>query len=116
MSGEEQKLRDLSKWRKPKRYQAKLLGEAAGRIFEKEISPKHARYEKISHIWEELLPRELAKHCWIDNFVGGQLQVKVETPAHLYELKMCSESLLEELNRNIGGARIRKIKLALDVQ
>ena len=116
MSGEEQKLRDISKWRKPKRYRAKSLGEVAGRLFEKEISPKHARYEKISQIWEELLPRELAKHCRIDNFIGGQLRVKADSPAYLYELQMCSESLLEELNRNFGGARIREIKLSLDAQ
>ena len=116
MDNGDQRLRDLNKWRKPKRYQAKLLGEAAGELFEKKISPKHARYEKISQIWEELLPRELAKHCRIDNFVGGQLRVKVDSPAHLYELKTCSESLLEELNRNFSGARIREIKLSLATQ
>lgn len=116
MSGEEQKLRDICKWRKRKRYSVKSLGDMAGELFERNISPKHAKYEKISQIWEELLPRELAKHCWIDNFNGGHLKVKVDSPAYLYELKMCSESLLEELNRNFAGARIREIKLSLATQ
>ena len=114
MDNGDQRLRDLSKWRKKKRYPAKSLGDVTGELFTKDISPKHAKYERISLIWEELLPKNLAKHCWIDNFVGGQLKIKVDSPAYLYELQTCSESLLEELNRNIGGARIREIKLSLE--
>ena len=89
------------------------LGDTLRELMEHQISPRQARLGPIFELWSQLLPTELARHCKLSDVSGGQLKVLVDSPAHLYELKLCSSELLEELQRQCPRAKIKGIKFVV---
>ncbi|MHC4572739.1 MAG: DciA family protein [Planctomycetota bacterium] len=89
------------------------LGDTVRQLMEDRISPRQARFESVARLWSGLLPVELGRHCRLTEISGGQLKVLADSPAYLYELRLCSPQLLKELQRRCPQARIRKIKLAI---
>ncbi|MHC4074860.1 MAG: DciA family protein [Planctomycetota bacterium] len=76
------------------------------------ISPKQARFSAVKKIWTQLLPAELQRHCRITDISGGQLKIEVDLPAYIYELKLCSSELLEQINSQCPRAGIKQIKFS----
>jgi predicted nucleic acid-binding Zn ribbon protein len=74
------------------------------------ISPKQARFSAVKKIWTQLLPAEVQQHCRITDISGGQLKIKVDLPAYIYELKLCSSELLEQINNQCPRAGIKQIR------
>jgi len=111
---EREQLRNIVKWRtKRKPNKTVRLGDLVERLMDNQVSPKHARFGSIAEAWSSLLPDELRRHCKIADISGGQLKVLADSPAYVYELRLCSSELLEELARQCPRAKIRKIKFIL---
>ena len=114
MMNEDQQLRDAVKWqRKPDPDRAVRLGNVTMELMKNRISPQQARFGPIAELWTLLLPDELRRHCKIVGFYSGQLKVQVDSPAYMYELKLCSSELLSEMQQQCPRTNIKKIKLVV---
>ena len=111
---QDQQLLNIAKWRTKSNRTARL-GDAVRQLMENQILPRQARFEAVVELWSQLLPAELRRHCKLADISGGQLKVLVDSPAHLYELQLCSSQLLEELQQQCPRARIKKIKFAVGI-
>ncbi len=87
------------------------IGQAAEQFFAGQITPQHRKYGDVLEIWEQVLPEELSRHCEIVNISGGNISIKVDSPAYKYELQLCSHEILRELQKECPKARLTKIKL-----
>jgi hypothetical protein len=77
------------------------------------LAPQPVRYGSVAAAWDDLLPAGLRVHCRIDAIRGGCLKVAVDGPCYLYELQLCKEELLGELQRACPGARVSRIDVAI---
>ena len=91
-------------------HRAVRLGDTLSELMNNHISPRQARFGPIAELWSQLLPAELSRHCRLSEVSGGQLKVLVDSPVYLYELKLCSSELLEELQRQCPRAKVKEIK------
>ena len=89
------------------------LGDAVQQLMDEHISPRQARFGAVAELWGRLLPVELCRHCEIVDISGGQLIVRVDSPAYKYELQLCSPELLEALQQQCPKARLTKIKFVV---
>jgi predicted nucleic acid-binding Zn ribbon protein len=114
MTNEINQLGNIAKWRRARRPDRTVgLGQAAQQFMTEQVSPRQARFGAVLEIWSGLLPAELARHCEIVDVSGGQLKVKVDSPAYKYELQLCSSELLRELQQQCPKARLTKIKFVV---
>ena len=86
------------------------LGEIAGKIIENRLLSQYKRFGELIEFWGQLLPRELAEHCRLEDINGGCLKAAVDSPSYLYELQLCREQLLEEVQKHCPRARITEIR------
>ena len=89
------------------------LGDAVQQFMAEQVSPRQAKFGAVAELWSQLLPAELCRHCEIVDISGGQLKVRVDSPAYKYELQLCSSELLEELQQQCPRARLTKIKFVV---
>ena len=89
------------------------IGEAAGKFFGEQVSPRQAKYGEVVELWRQILPEELSRHCEIVDVTGGQLTVKVDSPSYKYEMHLCSSELLAELQQQCPKVRLTKIKFVI---
>jgi predicted nucleic acid-binding Zn ribbon protein len=113
MDGSEQRTSSLTRPRRPKSKEVAKLGDVLTRLLEERLSPRQARFELISRLWEELLPAEICHHCKIVDISGGELKVLVDSPSYANELRWCSSQLLMEFERRCPRARVRRITFTL---
>jgi hypothetical protein len=83
------------------------------KLLAEQISPQQAKFSQIDDVWRDLLPAELQRHCEIVGISGGQLDVKVDSPAYVYELQLCSSELLSELQQQCPRIRLTRIKFTV---
>jgi len=89
------------------------LGDVVQHVLTERISPLQSRFGAVAETWSQILPGELSEHCEIVTASGGQLKVRVDLPAYMYELQLCSSELLEEMQRQCPQARLKRIKFVL---
>ncbi len=89
------------------------LGDAVRQLLDEHISPMQAKYSEVAELWSQLLPAELCRHCEIVDVSGGELKVRVDSPAYKYELQLCSSEILEELQQQCPRIRLTKIKFVV---
>ena len=89
------------------------VGNAVAELMEKRISPKYNRFGMVAELWGRLLPAELREHCKITDISSGRLKVLVDSPPYMYELRLCSQQLLEELQRQCPQAKIKRIEFGV---
>lgn len=89
------------------------LGDVLQEVLTEQISPLQARFGDLADAWGEIVPGELYEHCEIIDARGGELKVCVDSPAYMYELRLCSSELLEELQRQCPQARLKRIKFVV---
>jgi len=105
---------NATRWQRSwKSYSAASLGQVARQLMDKRISPQQARFSQVAEVWSRLLPAELCGHCEITDISNGHLEVQADSPSYMYELKLCSSELLEELQRQCPRVRLTKIKLVI---
>ena len=114
MGEDEQLLRNSVEGRRVRKSDRTVrLGDVAELFVTRWVSPRQERFGAVAELWSQLLPAELCRHCEIVDISGGQLEVKVDSPAYKYELQLCSSELLEELQRQCPKARLTKIKFVV---
>jgi len=115
MDAEEQFCVDLSYRREQakRRDRTTRLGEVVKTMMDRQVEPRHKKFGSLGEVWEQLLPLELSGHCELVGASGGQLKVRVDSPAHMYELKLCSSELVSELQERCPRAGIRNIKFVI---
>ena len=80
------------------------------KVMVERISPLQARFGELADVWSDVVPQELYEHCEIIALTGGELKVRVDSSAYIYELQLCGSELLEELRRQCPRARLKGIK------
>lgn len=114
MTNEGEQLHNIVRWRRGRRADKTVpLGDAVRELMDSRISPQQAIFSSVSEVWAHLLPAGLGEHCEITGIIGGELKVQVDSPAYLYELKLCSPELVDELQSRCPKARIKGIKFVL---
>jgi hypothetical protein len=96
--------------------QPALLANALANIMGANHAGIVRRYEtanRITEVWAQLLPPELAQHCRVVDLSGGLLTVEADSPSYLYELRISSHQLVEYLRRDCPAAKVRAIKVTL---
>jgi len=99
--------------RKPRRGEIVRVGEVVEQLMDRRISPRQARLALVVELWGRLLPTELGRHCEVADVSGGQLKVRVDSPAYASELRLCCSELLGELQRQCPRAKIKEIRFVL---
>ena len=89
------------------------LGDVLEGMLRSRIEPRCLKLQAVSAAWEKLLPAELSAHCRPVEISSGRLKVLVDSPSHLYELRLVSGEVLKQLGRSCGAARIREIRPVL---
>jgi len=89
------------------------LGDVVQQLIDNHISPTCDKFGAVAEVWSQLLPPELAQHCQVGGISAGLLRVRVDSPAYMYELQLCSHELVEQLRQQCPQARIKKIKFTL---
>ncbi len=96
-----------------RRDKAAAVGDLVKNLLDRTVGPRHAKFGSLEEMWGQLLPAELSGHCELVGVSGGQLKVRVDSPAHMYELKLCSSELVAELQEQCPRAGIRNIKFVI---
>ena len=89
------------------------LGELLQKVMVERISPLQARFGELADVWSDVVPQELYEHCEIVDVLSGELKVSVDSSPYMYELRLCSAELLQELQRQCPRARLKRIKFVL---
>lgn len=108
----EAELRRLFRWKSPRPYTPHVLGEDAIELFNTQIKKRHAKFGKLSEVWDTLVPALFQEHTMLATFVRGTLTVHVDSSPHLYELKQLMLAGLEDqLLLACAGTGLKKIAL-----
>jgi hypothetical protein len=89
------------------------LGDAINQIVESYITPRQRKFEVVSGLWKQLLPAELSQHSKIVDISAGQMKVLVSSPIYMYELRICSSEVIDEISSLCPQVRIKNIKFAI---
>jgi predicted nucleic acid-binding Zn ribbon protein len=103
----------FDRMRKSDARKVEKIGDTVQQMMDNLVSPQQSIYESVSEVWDEILPDELGRHCRVADTSRGQLRIIVDSPAYMYELRLCSSQLLTELQNRCPRARIKRIKLVL---
>lgn len=96
-----------------KKPNAARLGELVNMIMETKITPCRTRIDPVAEAWSHIVPPGLRSHCCIQEIKGSTLKVNVDSSTYLYELQLCAQALLQELQSQVPQAGLRYIKLRL---
>lgn len=114
MTDKIEQLQKISRLRAKKRpNRITRLGDTIEQLVEKRFAPQQTRLQMVTQVWGQLLPPELGKHCRVSHISGGQLKVFVDSPVYMYELQLCSATLLSELQQKCAQSQIKKIKFVI---
>jgi hypothetical protein len=91
----------------------KRLGDTLVELMAEQVAPHRIRLGQVAAAWAQLLPAELLNNCRIASVQGGRLKVLAKSPAHLYELRLCSSELIKELAVCCPRAKIERIDIAV---
>jgi hypothetical protein len=98
---------------KGKQQQPQRLGDTLLKLLNNHLKPQSQRFAQVADAWQQLLPAELLSNCRIISLEGGRLKVAAKSPAHLFELRLCSCALMKELAVRCPRARIQSIDITI---
>lgn len=75
------------------------LGESMVQFYKGTVQ-RTRKFAGIGHVWETLLPTDLAEHSCLESYRAGTLTVLVDSSPHLYRLK---QLLLDGLQKQLLG-------------
>ena len=81
--------------------------------FVERLAPVHAKCSSVAEAWDMILPMNLREHCWIGSITGGSVKVVVDTASYMYELQLCKDELLLELQRLCPRAGLRRMQVGM---
>lgn len=87
------------------------LGFLTGQ-FKREVQKPYEQLGKLTEIWGELVPPELAVHTRLEGLSRGVLRVSVDSSGRLYELdRLLRGGVLNELITRHKGKALRRVDL-----
>lgn len=89
------------------------IGQLVDALLRESIKPGQARTDPVLEAWNRIVPPGLAGHCRVRGLSNGLLRIGVDSPVYMYELQLCSQDLLEALQRRCPQSGLRRIKLTL---
>ncbi|MDO8302309.1 MAG: DUF721 domain-containing protein [Sedimentisphaerales bacterium] len=110
MIDSDEQLRDITKWKKPKKRTIDRLGTLVESFMREEIASSYRQFTSVEQAWRQAVPDDLASHCRCDGVSNGQLRVVVDSAAYMYKLQTMSAELIERLDQLCRRPKIRKIK------
>ena len=69
------------------------------------------REQRVLSLWEEIVGKDIADVTQVENFRWGQLSVSVQNPTWRHWLRFQCETIRQNLNREVGGDVVKKIRL-----
>lgn len=90
-----------------------LLSEVLGPMVHGRLGAKCEQSVQLQRCWVKILPTNMADHCRIDGFSSGVLEVVVDGPGYMHEMRLCKDELRGELNAVLSGVKIKEIKLSI---
>lgn len=88
------------------------MGEALGGFVQR-LAPVHTSSQSVGEAWNTILPQNLRAHCRIEAISGGSLKVVADAASYMYELQLCKDELLLELQRLCPGAGLRRMQVGM---
>lgn len=92
--------------------EASRIGDLASNVVQR-LAPVSRRTGALEEAWADLVPPNLREHCRLVSFRNGCLKVVASGSSYLYELQLCKAVLLEELQAQCPGVRIRRIDVSM---
>jgi predicted nucleic acid-binding Zn ribbon protein len=108
---QDEQLRSVTFWKKPKKSSPALLGSFLEHYITEQASPKYRQFSAVEQAWLQVVPDDLAPHCKCDSVSAGQLRIIVDSPAYMYRLQIISTELIDKLGELCKRPTIRKLKL-----
>jgi predicted nucleic acid-binding Zn ribbon protein len=102
------------KWQpKPYGRKAENVGQTVSRLMDQQIAPNCKKLMPVLELWKQMLPADIQKHCKIAGLKGRQLEVTTDSSSYAYELKLCSQELVSQIQQNCPAAKVEKIKIII---
>lgn len=87
------------------------IGDVVQRLLRDLRLPSKLELEELSRTWEELLGVDLCRRCRVSGLKGNVLQVEVDSPALLNELRFFRrDELIESLHKALPHIVITNIR------
>lgn len=105
---------DVLKWRSySQKDNFSALGDVVQVVMRDQVDPRHEKLSQLNDTWGKLLPPLLAENCKIDSLTAGTLKVVANSSSYMYEMRLCSHLLLEQIQKRCPKARVNKIKIVI---
>jgi len=87
------------------------LAQPLGTLMKYTLAKRARQLGRLSEIWDEMIPAEIAEHTALESFNRGVLTVVVDSAPHRYQLQtLLAGGLLKQIQSRFGGA-LNKIRL-----
>jgi predicted nucleic acid-binding Zn ribbon protein len=84
------------------------IGDCLQQLMQKIVEPKTEQYQSVCALWDKIVPVNLCPHCKIIEIDAGVVKVQADSPSHLFELRLNSQQLLQQMQKSAcGGPRLR---------
>ena len=89
------------------------IGDCLQQLMQKIVEPKTEQYQSVCALWDKIVPVNLCPHCKIIEIDAGVVKVQADSPSHLFELRLNSQQLLQQMQKKIPRLRIKSLKFVV---
>jgi predicted nucleic acid-binding Zn ribbon protein len=89
------------------------IGDCLQQLMQKIVEPKTEQYQSVCSLWDKIVPVNLRPHCKIIEIDAGVVKVQADSPSHLFELRLNSRQLLQQMQKKIPRLRIKSLKFVV---
>jgi len=89
------------------------IGDCLQQLMQKIVEPKTEQYQSVCALWDKIVPVNLRPHCKIIEIDAGVVKVQADSPSHLFELRLNSQQLLQQMQKEIPRLRIKSLKFVV---
>ena len=87
------------------------LAEPIALLMKRTLGKKVKQLSRLSEIWDEVVPEQIARHTALESFNRGVLTVTVDSSTHRFQLQSLINGGLGKLIQQQFGGAINRIKL-----
>lgn len=107
---EDKQLKGASSWQyRPKRTDSQLGEEIASFLSQRERT--FTRNATLVDIWKRVIPPTLQPFCQLDKRVGNTLYLQAEPGPYMYQARILSKELLEQIKRQAPRSGVQQIRV-----
>jgi predicted nucleic acid-binding Zn ribbon protein len=102
------KAQAIAKARKPQ-----ALAKAINEYIAEHVEQKHEENQDIAKAWRETVPSQLASFCRLAEITRGRVRIVVQSPSHLYQLRLSERELLLAMQKRCGRKAVKELKFEI---